>query len=639
MSKRQSHRGIQGAEYRASDVGAHERLLHELQVHQDELETQNAELREAQQVIELSRDRYADLYDFAPVGYVTLDAKGVIREINLTAAGMLGLERSRSLGRPFHLHVLTEDLGIFRSHLTELSGEPASAELRLTRRGATPLSVVMQSVVVCDPGTKEFRYRSAITDITACRQAEKALHDNEARLRAILDTAVTGIITIDERGRIESFNQSAEKMFGYTTEEVVGTNVGRLMPISQLSPRNGTPSRHLPHSGREAAELGREVIGRRKDGSLFPIDLSVGEVRLAGRRIYTAIVRDVTERKRMDEALRESEQRYRSLVEAAPDAIFVLKHGRIHFSNCEGVRLLGASSAAQVLGKSPLDFFRVNRHEIIRERIDRPARARNASPLIEEELVGLDGATHWVTLSSAMFMEDGENAVQVIMHDITERRLLEEELVKATDREQQRIGHELHDGLGQQLTALEMQSFLLLKALTSDNLEENREVLQRQVRQISRSLRDCVTTTRSIAHGLAPVILKSGGLASALEQLALQTRVAGRIQCHLTCRKPILIEDSNVAKHLLRIAQEAVNNAVKHARPKSISIQLQQDPGELSMQIQDDGVGLPKNRKQKAGMGLEVMRHRAHVIGASMEINSKPGRGVTVTCILPTDKP
>src|SRR5258708_21749298 len=120
MTKADLIRRIKALEKAAPAAGGaleRERLLHELQVHQTELETQNRELREAQMLVEVSRDRYADLYDFAPVGYVTLDDKGIIRGINLTAAGMFGVERTRLLGIHFQLHVAREDLPLFREHL------------------------------------------------------------------------------------------------------------------------------------------------------------------------------------------------------------------------------------------------------------------------------------------------------------------------------------------------------------------------------------------------------------------------------------------------------------------------------------------------------------------------------------------
>ena len=761
----------------ASEVAfEHERLLHELQVHQVELETQNRELREAQQIVELARDRYADLYDFAPVGYVTMDDTGLIRDVNLTAAGMLGVERTRLVGVPFHLHVAREDVGQFREHLKGLSEERVTTELRLARKGGATIPVVMQSVLHYDERKRGFLCRTAITDITERRQAEQALHESaalnhcilsslsahiavvdkagniiavndawtgfaqengdtsfartgvgtnylgicresfessndvarealagieavlarrlpsftleypchsptvqrwflmtvtpfssteggavishvdisqrrlaeaaltekEARLRAILDSAAEGIITIDERGIIESVNPAAVRVFGYPADEMIGRNVSLLMPSPDREQHNRYLANYHRTGERKIIGIGREVSGRRKDGSTFPLELSVSEVRVEDRRIFTGFVRDITERKRAEEELREQTRRYQSLVEVSPDAIFVLKRTRIEFINPEGVRLFGAKSAAEMLGRSPFDFFRQSRHEVIQQQIDRLERAGHASPLIDEELVLSDGSIRWVSLSSAMFTEHGETAVQFILRDITERRRLEAELLEISDREQQRIGHDLHDGLGQQLTALEMKCFLLLEDLAATDLAAGRGRLQEQARQMSHALRECVTVTRSLAHGMAPVAIKRDGLTGALEQLAHSTRVPGKFECRFVCRDAVTLEDSQTAKHLYRIAQEAVNNALKHARTQRIEISLAHANGVLRLQIKDHGKGLPKGLPKggepKPGMGLDVMRHRAHVIGASLEIESKPGKGACVTCTLPLRK-
>lgn len=747
----------------------HEQLLHELQVHQVELETQNRELRESQLLLEGSRDRYADLYDFAPVGYVTLDDKGIIREINLTAAAMLGIERTRLVGLPFYLHLAMEDRARFREHLKALSDVRMTSELNLIRKGADLLPVVMQSVLHYDERKKGFTCRTILTDITERKQAEReaqrsaelnhgilsslnahiavldkagtiiavneawnrfarensdtalartgvgmnylevclrgkgvqksdaqkalkgiqsvldgtlpgfgmdypcdsphakrwfqmtvtplsaggrgavvshqdisqrrfneaALSEKEARLRAVLDTAVDAIITIDERGVIESFNLAAEKLFGYPADEVVGMNISMLMPSPHREQHDRYLANYRATGERKIIGIGREVSGKRKDGSNFPLELSVSEVQLADRRIFTGIVRDITQRKRAESELREQTQRYQSLVEASPDAIFVLKKGRIEFVNPEGLRLFGVNSAADVLGKSPFDFFRRDRREVIEQRIDQLSMADGASPLVDEELVRPDGSTRWVTVSAGMFEDDRGMAVQFILRDVTDRRRLETELLEVTDNEQRRIGHDLHDGLGQQLTAMEMKCFNLMEDLKADDLGPIKKSLRKQAAQINQALRQCITATRSIARGLAPVALKHEGLTGALEKLASITSVPGKIKCRFICRAPVVIDNFQTVKHLYRIAQEAVNNALKHARMRHIDITLTLEHGTLRLQITDDGRGLPKRGDKRAGMGLEVMRHRAHVIGASLGIESMPGKGVSVTCTLP----
>jgi PAS domain S-box-containing protein len=154
-----------------------QRVVHELQVHQEELEAQNEELRETQQLLEASRDRYADLYDFAPIGYTTLDEKGHIREINLTGATILGRERSRLLGTLFSVAVAKGDLSAFHGHLRQCQqgSGPVTTELTLAVRDRNPVPVQLHSVPMLDLTGQTTMYRTAITDITERKQAEKIL--------------------------------------------------------------------------------------------------------------------------------------------------------------------------------------------------------------------------------------------------------------------------------------------------------------------------------------------------------------------------------------------------------------------------------------------------------------------------------
>jgi PAS domain S-box-containing protein len=151
--------------------------VHELQVHQEELEAQNEELRETQQLLEASRDRYADLYDFAPIGYTTLDGTGHIREINLTGATILGRERSRLLGTLFSVAVAKDDLSAFHGHLRQCQQGrgPVTTELTLAVRDRNPVPVQLHSVPILDLIGQTTTYRTAITDITERKQAEKIL--------------------------------------------------------------------------------------------------------------------------------------------------------------------------------------------------------------------------------------------------------------------------------------------------------------------------------------------------------------------------------------------------------------------------------------------------------------------------------
>jgi signal transduction histidine kinase len=206
----------------------------------------------------------------------------------------------------------------------------------------------------------------------------------------------------------------------------------------------------------------------------------------------------------------------------------------------------------------------------------------------------------------------------------------QQQLLAISEREQTRFGAELHDGLGQQLTAIELRC----QSLKQD-LPVSRPDLAKELSEIGQFLREAIAQTRSLARGLSPVHLGSGGLVEALGELAARMSKGGRVQCTLEAPSSVVVQDVYLAGHLFRIAQEAVNNAVKHSRATEVVIRLTDQDGVLYLEIADNGKGLPKTPRLDQGIGLQIMKHRASVMGGELEIRSRTGKGVTVTCRLP----
>lgn len=211
-----------------------------------------------------------------------------------------------------------------------------------------------------------------------------------------------------------------------------------------------------------------------------------------------------------------------------------------------------------------------------------------------------------------------------------EHRRLEREILSASERERQSIGADLHDNLGQQLTALELMCTTL-----KEDIGPQPE-LARRVDVMCKMLREAIAQTRFLARGLVPVGSEADALQIGLAELAERINSLRRIQCHFVCPAPVTVTDPGVAGHLFRIAQEAVNNAIKHAQATKVTIRLTQTPAQLVLEISDDGTGLAKTRNAKSsGIGLGVMKHRASAIGAELNVTSKRNAGVTIRCVRP----
>jgi signal transduction histidine kinase len=214
----------------------------------------------------------------------------------------------------------------------------------------------------------------------------------------------------------------------------------------------------------------------------------------------------------------------------------------------------------------------------------------------------------------------------------SEHQRLESEILAAGQRERHRIGADLHDNLGQQLTAME----LMCTALKEDAARH--PALTKGLERMGRMLREAVAQTRALARGLVPVGTDPEALQNGLAELVEQINAVGRIKCRLEAPDSVLVEDPLVADHLYRIAQEATNNAIKHARARSIVIRLTRTRDILRLEIADDGTGMSKGEVDQRGVGLRVMQHRASVIGATLDVESKRGHGVTIRCSFPLKK-
>lgn len=209
-------------------------------------------------------------------------------------------------------------------------------------------------------------------------------------------------------------------------------------------------------------------------------------------------------------------------------------------------------------------------------------------------------------------------------------RHLEQQILLASEREQQRIGRDLHDGLCQYLAALGLSAQALADTLTKAN-QPNAAV----AREIALLLRNAVTQTRSLARGIHPVQADHAGLSIALDELAATTRQLTSINVSFEESGDTRLDDANVANQLFRIAQEALSNAMKHSEATHITFLLQRRNGSLELRVTDDGKGFVRTPSTGRGLGMETMSYRARSIGAELRIESEPGKGTAVRCCRP----
>jgi PAS domain S-box-containing protein len=398
-----------------------EELLHELQVHQIELELQNEELRRAQQIIEESRDRYLNLYDFAPIGYLTLSHADVIIETNLSGAELFGLTRKALLNRRFANMISPEDAAYWASQYTNTMShaEKQSCELALRRADGSLFQARLDCLRMERGG--EFPVALiAITDISNIRIAQQ--------LAGVVESAMDGIVSVDENHHIVLFNPAAEHMFGLPAAQALG------LPLDALLPENSRAShaeniRSFARTGMRSRNLEYRsgLYGRRANGELFPIEASISQVEAQGHRLFTVILRDITERKQAEAALLQERDTIRNILQTVEAIILALDaEGSIILINRKGCDLLGWSES-ELIGK---DWFTTclpqnPQVEEVRE-IFRKAQAADmaSSEYYENPVLTRSGEVRLIAWHNST-IRDAEGKVIAALsagEDITERR-------------------------------------------------------------------------------------------------------------------------------------------------------------------------------------------------------------------------
>lgn len=288
--------------------GAYEikRLLNELEVHRIELELQNEELRATQTRLEILKDRYLRLFDFAPMAYAIFDDMGLVVEANLTAAALLGIDRTRLAGKPFSIHVAREGQDLFYRHRTLVleTGNPAECEIDLVTRAGRTLRAVLKSQAVTDE-TGERLCLTGIEDLTERRRAEAGLIESEKRFREVVERTPAGVCLTDETGRFVYVNPAYCRLYGYAPDELLGRSFTLVVPPDRREAMQVLHDRYIAG----ATEVQGEWEVMRKDGSRLTV--LADAARLTGpdgRPRKATFIMDVTERKRAEQ-LREDVER------------------------------------------------------------------------------------------------------------------------------------------------------------------------------------------------------------------------------------------------------------------------------------------------------------------------------------------
>jgi PAS domain S-box-containing protein len=485
---------------------------------------------------------------------------------------------------------------------------------------------------------------ASLRDITARKRTELALAASEAQLRGIFDTATVAIVTADQTQTIVNANAAAAAAFGCSIDSLIGAPLERLIParFRQAHQRDVQAFGDSEISSRHMGHL-RGVMGLRTDGSEFPIDAAISHLEVDGRRLYTVILRDTTERHEAEAALRESEASLRRLLVSLPEAVLVKTGERISFVNEAAQQLFGAGEAA-LIGRAPLELIHADSFALVSARFAALRDGAPVAPLTEIEVLRADGATRIVESAATRVENKGGASIVMIMRDVTElaeaRKALAEShadlqrLVAAQDRvqedERKRIARELHDDLQQTLAAIRIDLVAIGQRLVSAP-----NTVLALLSETGELAATAIDSTRRIINDLRPQMLEDLGLVPALEALAAQFNRRTGIECRLDAPDDPAQQLSlspTAATCLYRVAQEALGNVARHAQASAVRLCIESTAsGGVTLRIDDNGKGMLTGQQRKPeSFGLLGMHERVRALGAALRITSLPGSGTTI---------
>ena len=578
---------------------------------------------------------------------ITIDAQSNILEFNAAAEKTFGYRRKEVIGKPLAETIIPPSLreahrrgmaALLKGGSSKLLGRRVEMPAMRSNGSEFPVELTVTQIAGQNPPI----FTAYLRDITDRIQAEEALNAQALRYKTLTQTSTDSIYVLNEKGDLQEANAAFLCQRGFAAEEAKGLNVADW--DAQWS-REQLQERLRNLVGGSAVF---ETRHRCKDGSVFDVEVCVTSVRIGGEQLFFCVTRDITERKQAEEALCESEQQMRLFMEATADSLWNwdLITGNV-------VRSVGFYRAfgypAQEVD-SGITWWEERLHSADRGRVlstfqDTIAGGGNACSY-EYRFRRKDG-TYAVIHDHAYIVRDAKaKPLRALgaMTDITERKEAEEALHRANrqlqvlsrrlfevqEEERRHLARELHDEIGQELTAAKIN----LQSVTDNGGSANIPRLQETTAILDRLLGQ----VRQISLDLRPSMLDDLGLVPALRSLLDQQGRRASVAVHFSAQNMPENLDPEIQTTCFRIAQEAITNAVGHANATQIDVDLRGENGELRFLIRDNGIGfdVASAQAQAVGLGLIGIRERAALVGGQAKIMSLPSKGTTIEVSLPS---
>jgi two-component system sensor histidine kinase UhpB len=614
-------------------------------------------LKRAQEALYESEHRFRSLVEGAQDVIFTVSKAGLLTSLNPAFETVTQWSRSQWIGEPLSSLLHPEDVSFCRDIIDAIVDRGTS--LTCSMQISVKAGGYVHGEFVGAPQIQNGRIvgvLGVVRDVTERRRIEDALRDSEERLRSIVQSTREAIVLVNGLMKIAFWSKGAEAAFGYAAQDIIGRPITAILPDryhavvqqhfqrARLSERVSTTSRAL--------ELG----GRRRDGSEFPIELSLAAWKGKADLFFTLIMRDITERRQAEEELERLNRHHQLVLNSAGEGIYGTdREGRATFINPAGAKMLGWE-VEDVVGR-PI-------HELIHHSYaDGSPYPHDVCPmragLDEGVLVHTDRDVFWrkdgthfpVEFVSTPIRERGDVVgVVVVFKDTTERKRAEARLQDSFTRlrtlsrrmegireeERTRIARELHDELGVGLTCLKIDLSRLGHLLGDKPVAQGGIAIDERIRSMKEQVDATIASVQRIVAELRPGVLDDLGLVAAIEWQCRDFQRRTGIACTCTFSHEDLQLDREQATAVFRICQEALTNVARHAGATAVLVELEERDGIVRLEVCDNGRGVPEEKlSHPKSFGLLGMRERAGLLGGDLVIQPGLKGGTTIALRLP----
>ncbi len=610
-----------------------------------------SELLDSQQLLQRQLTELAHIYRTFPVGLCFLDRNLNFVRINDELASINRLPVEDHLGRHF-VEVLPDlaetiepiyrrvlETGVPEMNIEVQRPAPPSGELRNYRASYYPVTQEDGSVLGVS---------TVVQDITQSKRIEQALRENEEQTTAILASLSAHIAVLDRTGTIVAVNPAWENFARQNRGSPKSCDVGaNYLEVCRTARGEHADQAHQVLEGLQAILAGYSESLTVEYPCHSPTKkrwfLLQATCLRNGRGGAVVSHTNITERRQTEEALRHAHEFSESLINTAQSIVLVLDvNGRIVRFNRYMEELTGWQ-LEEIRGHDWFEAFIPERDRTcIRELFGHATTGRRTQGNINSILTK-DGQEREVEWYDAPLTDPDGRLMGLLCtgQDVTDRQMLQREVLEIAAQEQRRIGQELHDSTQQQLTGLGLLAQSIARTLETIHSKEYAAhlagplaELHGRARQVHHGLQHAAREVNQLARGLIPVEIDAQGLMSALTELACGISEVHPATCSFHAAGTVEVGNNPTATHLYRIAQEAVNNAIKHSQADRIDISLSKRNGVICLRVLDNGQGIGQNHFNGPGMGLRIMAYRAELIGAALKIGPGPSGGTEVACTI-----